>query len=112
MDSDSDEDRLFIVEEDGDRIQIKDEACEERYPKDRQPLAVKEQFHQEDDVKFLSSEKEKSSSGRRQQRSRLPASLKDRIVRSSARTSALASESEVLTIKPQRRVKTIHSSKQ
>ncbi|KAK6039192.1 hypothetical protein COOONC_23303 [Cooperia oncophora] len=107
MDSDSDEDRLYIVEEENDRSRTdaeteREKSIEKNVTDECKPPALTVLSKQEKEPKVTLIEDEPSS-GRRQQRSRLPASLKERIVRSSARTSALSSEVIVLQAKQQQR---------
>uniref|UniRef100_A0A7I4YZR0 Origin recognition complex subunit 1 n=1 Tax=Haemonchus contortus TaxID=6289 RepID=A0A7I4YZR0_HAECO len=109
MDSDSDEDRLVIVEEEEDRGQLEIEATCEKAIKEENPV------QEEIDVEVVSKQKESSSDGRngRQKRSCLPASLKERIIRSSARTKALSAEDVELKKKQQPRLpKSVRFSKQ
>ncbi|KAK5969610.1 hypothetical protein GCK32_004913, partial [Trichostrongylus colubriformis] len=68
-----------------------------------EPSVVSNDSAQEQDAK-LTPNKNEPPPTRRQQRSRLPSSLKDRIVRSSARTKALSTEIAPLQIKPQSRL--------
>ncbi|VDO33411.1 unnamed protein product [Haemonchus placei] len=146
MDSDSDEDRLVIVEEEeGGQPEV--EAACEKAVKEENPVQevcaklIKEEppdeyespakgnlsrfdFNKqarieydflEKDVEVASKQKESSSDGRngRRKRSCLPASLKERIIRSSARTKALSAEDVELKKKQQPRLpKSVRFSKQ